>query len=393
MILVAAMGILLLLIGYGLGLAFGGSTTSGIAGLVIALVIWAIMNLIAYFQGDSILLSMSRAIKIGPDDHPRLYNVVEEMKISSGLEKMPDVYIIDDPALNAFATGRDPNKASVAITSGLLEKLNRDELQGVIGHEMSHIKNRDVLLMALCSVLLGTIVILAWYGSRALIFSGGGSRRSSKGGGQGQLIIFAVAIILMILAPIIAQLIYFAISRKREYLADASSALYTRYPEGLASALEKIGASTYQLKTANDATAPMYIANPYRKQGRAAADLTSTHPPLSERIRILRAMAGGASYADYDNAYQQVHTGGTGIMPAATLASAGAVGLRAAAPEAALKEPEPSRVERTREVGDLLWQKSGYKFIDCECGTRLKVPSNIGRATVKCPHCGRTHNI
>jgi heat shock protein HtpX len=382
------MGILLLLIGFGLGYAFG----NGIAGLVIALVIWAIMNLIAYFQGDSILLSMSKAIKIGPDDNPRLYNVVEEMKIASGLPKMPDVYIIDDPALNAFATGRDPNKASVAITSGLLEKLNRDELEGVIGHEMSHVKNRDVLLMSLCSVLLGTIVILAWYGSRALIFSGGG-RRSSKGGGQGQLIILAVAIILMILAPIMAQLIYFAISRKREYLADASSALYTRYPDGLASALEKLGASTGQLKSANQATAPMYIVNPFRKQGRAAADLTSTHPPISERIRILRAMAGGASYADYDKAYQQVHKGGAGFMPAAALVGAGAVELRASRPEIVLKEPEPGRVERTREVGDLLWQKSGYKIIDCECGTRLKVPSNIGRATVKCPHCGRTHNI
>jgi heat shock protein HtpX len=388
-ILVAAMGILLLALGYGLGYAFG----NGIAGLVIALVVWAIMNLIAYFQGDSILLSMSRAIKIGPDDHPRLYNVVEEMKIASGLEKVPDVYIMDDPALNAFATGRDPNKASVAITSGLLEKLNRDELEGVIGHEMSHIKNRDVLLMTLCGVLLGTIVILAWYGSRALFFSGGGTRRSSRGGGQAQLIIFAVAIILMILAPILAQLIYFAISRKREYLADASSAQYTRYPEGLASALEKIGASTYQLKTANQATAPMYISNPFRKQGGAPTDLTSTHPPIQERIRILRAMAGGASYADYDTAYQQVHKGGASIMPAAALAGAGAVGLRAAAPEVTLKEPEPSRLERTREVGDLLWQKSGYKIIDCNCGTRLKVPANLGRATVTCPHCGRTHNI
>ncbi len=386
-ILVAALGILLLLLGYALGFMFG----NGIAGLVIALVIWAILNLIAYFQGDSILLAMSRAIKIGPDDNPRLYNVVEEMKIASGLQKMPNVYIIDDPALNAFATGRDPNKASVAITSGLLEKLNRDELEGVIGHELSHIKNRDVLLMSMCSILLGTIVILSQYGSRALFYSGGG-RRSSKDGG-GQIIIFAVAIILMILAPLMAQLIYFAISRKREYLADASSALYTRYPEGLASALEKLGASTGQLKSANQATAPMYIVNPFRKQGRAATDLTSTHPPVSERIRILRAMSGGAAYVDYDTAYQQVHTGGKRIMPASALAGGSAVGLRAAAPEAAMKQPEPTRVERTRQVEDLLWQKSGYKFIDCECGTKLKVPANIGRATVKCPHCGRTHNV
>jgi heat shock protein HtpX len=387
-ILVAAMGILLLVVGFGLGYAFG----NGIAGLVIALVIWAIMNLVAYFQGDSILLSMSRAIPVGPDDHPRLYNVVEEMRIASGLEAMPKVYIIDDPALNAFATGRDPTKASVAVTSGLLEKLNRDELQGVIGHEVSHIKNRDVLLMSLCSVILGTIVILAWYGSRALLFSGVGRRSSSRGGGQAQLILIAVAIILMILAPIFAQLIYFAISRKREYLADASSALYTRYPEGLASALEKISGSTYQLKSANQATAPMYISNPFRKKGRPATDLTSTHPPTSERIRILRAMAGG-SLADYEAAYSKVHEGGRSIMPATALVGTETIQFRAAAPEAAVGRPEPGRLERTREVSDLMWQKSGYKIIPCDCGAKLKVPSSLGRASVKCPHCGRTHQI
>jgi len=225
------MGLLLLLLGYVLGLAFAGSGTNGLA---IALAIWLVMSLVGYFQGDSILLTMSKAKKIKRDDHPRLYNIVEEMKIASGLPKMPNVYIIDDPALNAFATGRNPDKASVAITSGLLQKLNRDELQGVIAHEISHIKNRDVLLMAMASVMLGTIVILAWYVSRVMIFGGAGrTRRSSSGGGQGQIIIFIIAIAFMILAPIFAYMIYFAISRKREYLADASSALYTRYPEGI----------------------------------------------------------------------------------------------------------------------------------------------------------------
>jgi heat shock protein HtpX len=231
------MGALLVVIGYFLGLYF---FDNAFAGLLIAILVWAVLSLIGYFQGDSILLSMSRAKKIKRDDHPRLYNIVEEMKIASGLEKMPNIYIIDDPALNAFATGRDPNRASVAITSGLLQKLNRDELQGVIAHEISHVKNRDVLLMSLCSILLGTIVILAWYGSRIMIFgSMTGSRRSSSsgGGGQGQAIILIISLVFMILAPIMAQLIYFAISRKREYLADASAALYTRYPEGLASAL------------------------------------------------------------------------------------------------------------------------------------------------------------
>jgi heat shock protein HtpX len=390
-VLVAGMLMLLLLIGFVLGLAF---MDNGIAGLFIALVIWVIMNLVAYFQGDSILLAISKARKIERDDHPRLYNIVEEMKIASGLEKMPDIYIIDDPALNAFATGRDPKRASVAITSGLLQKLNRDELQGVIGHEIAHVKNRDVLLMSLCSVLLGTIVMLAYYATYMLFFSSmTGGRRSSGGGGGGAAIILIFGIVLMILAPIFAQLIYFAISRKREYLADASSALYTRYPEGLASALEKLGASTAQLQSANQATAPMYITNPFRKKGRPATDLSSTHPPISERVRILRSMAGGASFADYENAYRQVHGGSRGVMAPAAVAAAGAVGLRAAVPEAAPMEPEPSKLERTREVSDLMWRKSQYKTLMCDCGTKLRLPPNLKRAKVKCPHCGRVHPI
>jgi len=386
------MAVMLLLIGYFLGVAFLGSP---IYGLIIALVVWIVMSLIAFFRGDNIFLALSRARKIERDDHPRLYNIVEEMKIASGLEKMPDIYIIDDPALNAFATGRDPKRASVAVTSGLLQKLSRDELQGVIGHEISHIKNRDVLLMALCGVLLGTIVILAWYATRMLFFGAvfGGRRSSSSGGGQAQLIILAVGIAFMILAPIAAYLIYFAISRKREYLADASSALYTRYPEGLASALEKLASSTSQLKSANQALAPMYIINPFRKKGRAAADLTSTHPPISERIRILRSMAGGASFADYNDAFRKISGGGRRIVPPSAIASAGAVALRAAEPEAVPKEPEPGKVERTREVSDLMWRLNNYRTITCECGTKLKVPPKLKRANIKCPHCGRINPI
>ena len=386
--LTISMGALLILIGYFLGLYFFDSAT---AGLVIALLVWAILSLIGYFQGDSILLSMSRAKKIRRDDHPRLYNVVEEMKIASGLEKMPEIYIIDDPSLNAFATGRDPNRASVAITSGLLQKLNRDELQGVIAHEISHIKNRDVLLMAMCSILLGTIVILAWYGSRFLIFgSVTGSRRSSSSGGGGgaQIIILVVALVFMILAPIMAQFIYFAISRKREYLADASAALYTRYPEGLASALEKLGASTGQLKSANKATAPMYIVNPFRKKGLKASDLSSTHPPLSERIRILRAMAG-ASFNDYDQVYRQVH-GGKGVIPAASLA---AETVPIATTKLEGEAGEPNEIQRVRETSDVMWRLSKYHTITCDCGAKLRVPPNFKEPQIKCPHCGRTHQI
>jgi len=395
MVLTIAMGILLLAVGYLLGLYF---LESGIGGLIIALIVWAIMSLVAYFQGDGIFLALSRAKKIGRDDHPRLYNIVEEMKIASGLEHMPDIYIIDDPALNAFATGRNPNKAAVAVTSGLLQKLNRDELQGVIAHEISHVVNRDVLLMVMCGVLLGTIVILAWFGTRMLFFSGmTGGRRSSRssgggGGGQAQIIILVVALVLMILAPIAARFIYLAISRKREYLADASAALYTRYPEGLASALEKIAASTGQLKSANQATAPMYIINPFRKEGRAASNLSSTHPPIQERIRILRAMPG-ASLGDYDRAYHEAHQRGGGVIPTSALAGTGAVGLRASGAGTALVESEPDKVGRTRETSDLMWRLNKYRTIDCNCGTKLKIPPKYKGSRVKCPHCGRTHPV
>ena len=386
--LVIGMGILLALLGYFLGLYFFGS---GTAGLFIALIIWAIMSLVGYFQGDSILLATSRARKIAPDDHPRLYNVVEEMKIASGMETMPSIYIMDDPALNAFATGRDPKKASVAVTSGLLQKLNRDELQGVVGHEMSHVKNRDVLLMAMCAVLLGTIVVLAWYASRFMIFGGMGRTRrsSSSGGSAGQAIIIIVAIVLMILAPILAQLIYFALSRRREYLADASSALYTRYPEGLASALEKIAGSTDQLKSVNKATAPMYIINPFRKQGMSAEDLTSTHPPISQRIRILRAMSG-ASYEDYSAAYQQVLHTDKAFIPAAAITTLESVRLRTAQPEAPEKLEE---VQRVRETTNALWNSHNYKVIQCTCGTRLRLPPSYKKSEIRCPHCGRINPV
>jgi len=380
-VLVASLGAVFLFLGYFLGLVF---FNNGTAGVIVAIIVWAVMNLVAYFQGDNILLAVSGARKIGPDDHRRLYNVVEEMKIASGLEKMPDIYIIDDPAMNAFATGRDPNKAAIAVTAGLLQNLNRDELQGVVGHEIAHIKNRDVLLMAMCSVLLGTIVILAWYGSRFLFYGGmGRSRRttSTGRGGGGAIIIMLVALVLMVLAPIAAQLIYFAISRRREYLADACSALYTRYPLGLASALEKIAKSPYQLRTANQATAPMFIVNPFHRK---MTELTSTHPPIAERIRILRSMAG-ASLADYDRAYREVKYDRRGIIPGA--AAAGLIPIRAPSPE------PTDEVRQARETSDALWRLGSYTIIECPCGTRLKLPPTFRELQITCPHCGRLNPV
>ena len=204
------------------------------------------------------------------------------------------------------------------------------------------------------------------------------------------MIILAVAIVLMILAPIFAQLIYFAVSRKREYLADASSALYTRYPEGLASALEKLATSNTQVKSANKATAPMYIINPFKKKGMSISDLTSTHPPIAERIRILRAMAG-ASMADYERAYEQIK--GKHIVSASALAGAGAMGLRQASADTKPVEEASPELERARETSDALWRMSNYQIIDCQCGTRLKVPSSFRGSSVQCPRCGRIHQV
>jgi len=383
--LTIGIGAILLLVGYLIGLYFFGN---GYVGLVIAIIIWGIMNLVALFQGDSILLSISKAKKIRKSDHPRLYNIVEEMQIASGLEKMPDIYIIDDPALNAFATGRDPKRASVAITSGLLEKLNRDELQGVIAHEIAHIKNRDVLLMVMCGILLGSIVMLSWFASRALLFGGASRSRTSSSSGGGGGIIIIVAIVLMIIAPLAAQLIYFAISRKREYLADASSALYTRYPEGLASALEKLAASTHELRSANKATTPMFIINPFRKKGMAASNLTSTHPPISERIRILRSMTG-ASFSNYEQSYEKLRGSRQGILPGSALAQTQAVEIQAPRPEPV--EPFKASIERRRETSEVLWQINDYKTLTCECGTRLRIPPRLQNPSVRCPHCGRSN--
>jgi heat shock protein HtpX len=390
LVLSITMGFVLVGLGYALGLYFA---DNGLAGILFATALWIIMILLAFFQGDNILLTLSKARKIGPDDHPRLYNIVEEMRIASGLAKMPDVYIIDDPAMNAFAIGRNQNKAAVAVTAGLLSKLNRDELQGVIAHEMAHIKNRDVLLMAFTSVLLGTIVMLSWYASRMMIFGGGSNSRRNSGGNPGQVIILIIALLLVVLAPIFAQLIYFAISRKREYLADASGALYTRYPEGLASALEKISGSTEQLKSANQATAPMYIINPFRKKGKAAEDLSSTHPPISERIRILRSMSG-TSFADYNAAYTEVHGGKDGILPASALAATPKASMKQTSKKAtAVPTDNTTELQRTRETSDLLWKMNDYSTINCQCGTRLRVPPDYKNSSVQCPHCGIENKV
>jgi len=322
-VLLVLMAACLMLLGFFIGLGFFGPD-GGFLGLAIATAVWLTLILVSFSSGDAILLAASKAKPVTHDVHPQLFNVVEEMKIAAGLPAMPKIYIINDPAPNAFATGRSPQTASVAVTAGLLGRLNRDELQGVIAHEISHILHRDILFVTLAGIMLGSIVLLSQVFLRGMFYSSmTGSRRrysaGGKGGGQAQLIMLIIAIVAAILAPLMAYLLYFALSRRREYLADAGAARLTRYPEGLASALEKIANDkSPQLATVNKVTAPMYIANPFKKKNaRKLSDLTSTHPPISERIKILRNMTGGASFKDYSDSFSNVTKTKTVIPPAA----------------------------------------------------------------------------
>ncbi len=383
------MGLCLLLLGYVIG-TYVYPDGGGTIGLLIAAVIWFVMSLVSYFAGDSILLTMSGAKEITHDIHPQLFNVVEEMKIAANLPFMPKVYIIDDPAPNAFATGTKPGKTSVAVTAGLLSRLNRDELQGVIAHEMSHISNRDVLFVTFASMLLGSIVFLSEVFLRGMFYSSHSSRRyrsSGKGAGQAQIIIIVVAIVFAILAPIFAQLLYFALSRKREYLADASAARLTRYPEGLASALENISNTHLELSSANRATAPMYIVNPLHKFGAAGlSDLTSTHPPTSERIKILRSMSQGVNYYAYQEAFSSVIGQRAMIIPPSGIKETQVIPIRNASVE---PKKEQTTKEKARNLGDLIRAVNKFVFLVCACGLKIKVPPDFNKPKIDCPRCGR----
>lgn len=250
-----------------------------------AVALSVIMSFGSYWWSDKLVLKMSNAHPLDPDQHRELYRIVENLCITAGLP-VPRLYIMEDSALNAFATGRDPEHGVICVTTGLLERLDRSELEGVLAHELSHIGNRDILVSTVVVVMVGFVALLAdWF--RHFAFYGG--HRDSREGGQARMVLFLVGIVLSILAPLAAMLIQLAISRKREYLADASGALLTRYPEGLASALEKISGDTEKLEAANTATASLFIANPFK--GPSLARLFMTHPPIEERIKALREMA------------------------------------------------------------------------------------------------------
>ncbi|PIT97743.1 MAG: zinc metalloprotease HtpX [Candidatus Andersenbacteria bacterium CG10_big_fil_rev_8_21_14_0_10_54_11] len=241
-------------------------------------------SLIGYYGGDKIALASNRAHAVSESQTPELHTIVENLAITAGVPK-PNLYLINSPALNAFATGRDPAHASIAVTTGLIERLDRSELEGVLAHELSHVRNYDIRFATLVAVFVGFIVILSDLFTRSMFWSGGRRRGASREDSQTGAIFAIIGVILLIVSPVVAKLIQLAISRQREFLADSSGVLLTRYPDGLASALEKISAGP-ALNTAGHATAHLFIANPFK--ARSFANLFATHPPVEERIRRLR---------------------------------------------------------------------------------------------------------
>ncbi len=282
--------VLLGAVGYVLGLLYA----TGPYGAVGAVALATVMSIGSYFAGDKLVLASTRARLVTPEEQPRLHNIVEGLSIAAGIPK-PKVYIVPEQALNAFATGRNPEHASIAVTEGLLGALNRVELEGVIGHELAHVVDRDILVGTIVATLVGAIVLISEFFMRSWWWGGvRGRRGGDRSGGGGEAIIFAIGLVLLVLAPIIGQIIRLAVSRQREFLADAQGAMLTRYPPGLVSALRKIAAgSSIPMHSANNATAHLWLNQPSRVQGEGTGPLErlfSTHPPIEERIRRLEEM-------------------------------------------------------------------------------------------------------
>ena len=294
-LLAVILGLILGVFGFSIGIALGGSASTGVIATLIAVGLAVLLSLGSYFGGDQLVLATSKAREVDPAAAPQLMNVVQEIAIAANIP-MPKVYVIDDSAPNAFATGRDPQHASVAVTSGLLDKMDREELQGVLGHELSHVRNYDIRFTLLVGVLVGSVALLSDFFLRYTFWFGGGRRddREEGGGGGIQAVFMIVALIMAVLAPIASSLVQLAVSRQREYLADASSVELTRNPHGLERALATIASDKEVLEVASRATQHLYFTNPIKKFEARSAGLMSTHPPIVDRINRLRELTGEA---------------------------------------------------------------------------------------------------
>ena len=410
-----------------------------VIGSGIATVLWLIQLACAFVNGNNTVLGIFDAYKLPPNSHKILQNVVEEMSIAAGLPKPPQIYVIDSNMPNAFACGLNPDKSVVAVTTGLLTTLNRDELQGVIAHEISHIVNRDSSLMLYACVMFGTILLISDIGLR--VFARSSGRRSSSKGSGGAIIliiVLALAILSYVITPILIRILYSMLSKKREYLADACAAQLTRYPAGLASALYKISHSSDTIENSNGYTNAMFIVNPKETEKNAKnkkrlyfeqdiSDFSAnsisnalssdceTHPPTEERIKILMNMTG-AGLKDYNEALKSVSKRKTTVLsremmkqskdisirkPMDDFAVTSALPLMGIAANTDIKESKADNIskkkalykQRKREAEDIIWKANGYIFKQCECGTKMKFPLSYKGQDIPCPHCGNVIRV
>ena len=398
-------------------------------GAIISLVIWFVLTITSLIGGKQVILKRNNAYKLPKNAHLILENVVEEMSIAAGLSKVPEIFVIDSPVPNAFATGINPKKSAVAVTTGLLTKLNRDELQGVIAHEIAHIVNRDTMYMLFAAILIGTITVMAESAMRITIHGGSGSRCSSKSSGN-NMIGVVILLLCSILAPILAQILYFSVSQRREYLADACAAQFTRYPQGLASALSKISTSVLTDRTVHidKATASMCIINQNKERNLRSFSksmfegLFSTHPPTMKRIDVLLKMTG-ADLNSYNDAFREVSGRKTPILKAEDLQGSKPLNIRQSTNGSStiskdnimgmmtmsamnataaiveenkqtIQEEQPEEIRnRKREATNIIWKANDYIFKTCECGTKLKFPKEYEGQEINCPHCKKTINV
>lgn len=378
--LITGLFLVLAALGYFAGEGFVGEG-AGVLGIMAAAFIWLMQMLIYYVAGEAMLLMGLGAKEMAREDSPRLFNIVDEMQIASGFSHTPKIYLVSDSAPNAFAIGRKPERSAIGVTTGLLYRLKRDELQGVVGHEMAHLVNRDTQFMTLAGVTLGTIIMFSEL-IRDMARWGPGrvrSRSSSREGGQAQVLFLLLALLVAILGPLVAQILYFACSRTREYLADACSAQYTRYPDGLAAALERIARADSGLVVSR-AIAPMFIINPMIGDDAEPHGLFSTHPPTGQRCKVLRSM-GGASLADYNAAFQQ--TTGKSVIGWHSLSTAAPASIRAASEEGDGNAPVESRQAAKSTIHRLY----GYMEITCDCGMIMRVPETFEEDDINCMRC------
>ncbi len=392
-------------------------------GLFYSAIVWLFLLVITFVDGKRAILALNHAKKIPKGANKILENVVAEMSLAAGLPTPPEIYIIDCLMPNAFATGMNPKHSAIAVTTGLLTTLDRDELQAVVAHEIAHIVNRDTTYMLFAGIMLGTIVLV----SDCIVRSFCGKSRNSrsnggafKGGGAAVLIMFVVLIFAMIIAPLAARLLYFSLSKKREYLADACAVQYTRYPESLATALAKISGSVYVFRDADKITSAMFIVHPldteiiYKNRYSLFGDLFSTHPPTEKRIEILKTMTR-ADFDAYNEAFkktsgrrrtiltkeelygtkhleikkpnQEKQSKVDGSLVAGTVALATVGTLADVKAKEAQEQQKQELVERKREALDTVWKANNYIFKKCTCGTKLKFPQEYKGQEISCPHC------